>query len=216
LSALQSRTPAAGIRNGARKLVGAYVASIQGRSVFSVEQANLALTAIFDASTGNDPIEFVFIPESRSDAVDFRRQPLRLQLSQLKRFHAPRTVSGEWDSASVSTTVAPLEDAYTDADLFATISQIRGDEPDGTCSLHLYHGEATLDEQAFGSVTGHELKQFPTSRDLCLASEWKQLDVHQQPVPLVVLPHLVPRCCVPIGITTLSRLGQSLHVLRWI
>jgi hypothetical protein len=45
------------------------------RSVFTVEQANLALTAAFDASAAGDPIEFVFAPESRSDAVDFRRPP---------------------------------------------------------------------------------------------------------------------------------------------
>jgi hypothetical protein len=43
------RTPAAGIGNGRRRLVGAYVVSIQGRSVFTVEQANLALTPAFDA-----------------------------------------------------------------------------------------------------------------------------------------------------------------------
>jgi hypothetical protein len=63
--------------------------------------------------------------------IDFRRPPLHLELSQLKRIHALRTVSGEGDSASVSTsTVAALEDAYTDADLFETIRQIRGRELD--------------------------------------------------------------------------------------
>jgi hypothetical protein len=64
LSELQPRTPAAGIRNGRRQLVGAYVVSIQGRSVFTVEQANLTLTAAFDATAAGDPIEFVFAPES--------------------------------------------------------------------------------------------------------------------------------------------------------
>ena len=120
LSELQPRTPAAGIRNGGRQLIGAYIVSIHGRSVFTVEQANLALTAAFDATAAGDPIEFAFAPESRSDAVDFRRPPLHLQLSQLKRIHAFRTVSGDGDSASVSATVAALEDAYTDADLFET------------------------------------------------------------------------------------------------
>jgi hypothetical protein len=76
LSELQPRTPAAGIRNGRRQLVGAYVVSIQGRSVFTIEQANLALAAAFDASAAGDPIEFVFAPESGSDAVDFRLSPL--------------------------------------------------------------------------------------------------------------------------------------------
>jgi hypothetical protein len=78
LSELQPRTPATGIRNGRRQLIGAYVVSIQGRSVFTIEQANLALTAAFDAIAAGNPIEFVFAPESRSDAVDFRRLPLHL------------------------------------------------------------------------------------------------------------------------------------------
>jgi hypothetical protein len=115
----------------ATALVGAHVVSIQGRSVFTAEQANLAPTATLDASKGSDPIDFVFAPKYRSDAVDFRRPPLHLQLSQLKRIHALRTVSGERGSASVSTsTVAALEDAYTDTDLFETIRQIRGGELD--------------------------------------------------------------------------------------
>jgi hypothetical protein len=52
-------------------------------------------------------------------------------------------------SASVSTTVAALEDAYTDADLFENICQIRSDELDGTGTPKLVHqvrGEATPDE----------------------------------------------------------------------
>jgi hypothetical protein len=111
--------------------------SIQGRPVFTVEQADLTPTATFDASKGNDPIDSVFAHESRSDTVDFRRLllPLHLQLSQLRRIHALRTISGEGDSASVSTsTVAILEDAYTDANVFETIRQIRGDELDGAGS----------------------------------------------------------------------------------
>jgi hypothetical protein len=91
--------------------------SIQGRSVLTVEQANLALTAAFDATAAGDPIEFGFTPESRSDAVDFRSPSLHLQLSQLERIHALRTVSGNGDSASLSSTVVALEDVYTDADL---------------------------------------------------------------------------------------------------
>jgi hypothetical protein len=158
LNAIQPRTPV----------------SIQGRSV---EQASLAPTATLDASKGSDPIDFVFAPEYRSDAVDFRCPPLHLQLSQLTRIHALRTVSGEGDSASVSTsTVAAHAVAYTDADLFETIRQIRGDEVDSAASLHLFHGEATFDEQALGSFTRHKLKQLPTSWDLWLASEWTQLD----------------------------------------
>jgi hypothetical protein len=116
LSELQPRTPAAIIRNSRRQLVGAHVVSIQGRSVLTVEQAHLALTSAFNASAAGDPIKLVFAPESRSDAVDFCRQPLHLQLSQLKWIQALRTVSGEGDSASVSATVAAFEDAYTHAD----------------------------------------------------------------------------------------------------
>jgi hypothetical protein len=95
LSELQPRTPTAGMRTGRRQLLGAYVVSVQGRSVFAVDQANLALTAAFDAGAAGDPIELVFAPESRSDAVYFRRTPLRLQLSQLKRIHALRNIGGE-------------------------------------------------------------------------------------------------------------------------
>jgi hypothetical protein len=103
LSKLQPRTSAAGIRNGRRQLVSTY---IQGRSAFAVKQVNLALTAAFNATAACGPTEFVFAPESLSDAVNFRRPPLHLQLCQLKRIHALRTVSGECDSASVSATVA--------------------------------------------------------------------------------------------------------------
>jgi hypothetical protein len=62
------------------------------RSVLTVEHANLAPTATLDASNRSDPIDFVFAPESRCDAVDFRHPPLHLLLSQLKRIHALRTV----------------------------------------------------------------------------------------------------------------------------
>jgi hypothetical protein len=162
LNELQPGTPAAGIRNGRRQLVDAYVVSIQGHSVFTVEQANLALTTTFDARAAGDPIGFVFAPESRSDAVDLRRPPLHLQLSQLKRIHALRTVSGKGDSAFVSATVAALEDVCTDADLFETICQIRGDELDDAGTHELVHhicGKATPDDLALGSFTRRKLKQ---------------------------------------------------------
>jgi hypothetical protein len=59
-------------------------------------------------------LDFVSAPESRSDTVDLRRPPLHLQLCQLKRIHALRTVSGKGDSASVSVTVAALGEATFD------------------------------------------------------------------------------------------------------
>jgi hypothetical protein len=178
LSELQPRTPAAGIRNGRRQLVGAYIISVQGTPVFTVTQANLALSAAFDAAAPGDPIELVFAPESRADAVDSRRPPLHLQLSQLKWIHALRTVSGEGDTPSVSATVAALEDAYTDDDLFETIRHIRGDELDGHLVHHI-RGESTADEKALTSFTRRKLKQLPTW-NLWRDSEWKQLDAHQK------------------------------------
>jgi hypothetical protein len=141
------RTSAIDIRNGRRQLVGDYVVPIQGRSVFD------------------------FAPESCSDAVDFRRPPLHLQLSQLKQIHALRTVSVERDSESV-----PLP--YTDADLFETICKIRADEPDDAGTHELIHhirGTAAPDEQALSSFIRRKLKPLPIW-DLWLASEWKQLD----------------------------------------
>jgi hypothetical protein len=78
----------------------------------------------------------------------------------------------------VSTTVAAL--AYTDADLFETVCQIRGDELDDAGTFELVHhirGKATPDELALGSFTRRKLKQLPIL-DLWLASEWKQLDAH--------------------------------------
>lgn len=71
---------AAPIRYGRRQLVGAYVISIQGRPVFTIEQATLALSSTFDAAAPCDPIKFVFAAESRADAVDLRRPQLHLQL----------------------------------------------------------------------------------------------------------------------------------------
>jgi hypothetical protein len=104
LSELLPRTPAAGIQQR-RQFIGAYVISIQDHPVFTVEQANLAISTAFDAAAPGDTIEFVFAVDSRADAVDLRRPPLHLQLSQLKRIHALRTVSGEGDSASASATI---------------------------------------------------------------------------------------------------------------
>ncbi len=62
-----------------------------------------------------------YAPRSKIPPIEWH-----LQQSPLKRIPALRTVSGEWDSASVSATVATLEDACTDADQFETICQIRG------------------------------------------------------------------------------------------
>jgi hypothetical protein len=78
----------------------------------------------------------------------------------------PRSLylSGEGDSASVSTAVAAIEGAYTDAHLFETIHPIRGDELDGAGTQELVHhirGEATPDEQDLGSFTRRKLKQLP-------------------------------------------------------
>jgi hypothetical protein len=57
--------------------------------------------------------------------------------SQIKRIHALRTVS--WDFASVSATVAALENAYTDADLFEKNRQMHEDEMDGIGAHELVH-----------------------------------------------------------------------------
>jgi hypothetical protein len=209
LSELRPRTPAAGIRNGRRQLAGAYVVSIQGRPVSTVEQANLALTAAFDATAAGDHIEFVLAPESQSDAVDFRHPPLHLRLSQLKRIHALRTVSGEGDSAYVSATVAALEDAYADADLFETVFQIRVDELDDAGTYELVHhirGKATANALSLGSFTRRKLKQLlfgiyglPRNGNSLMLTRSKKSLV------CLVLPRLVPPCCVPIGITSSSR-----------
>jgi hypothetical protein len=48
-------------------------------------------------------------------------------------------VSFREDSASVFDAVAALEEAYTDAHLFETICQIRGDEVDGAGTNELVH-----------------------------------------------------------------------------
>jgi hypothetical protein len=88
-----------------------------------------------------------------------------------------RTVSGKMDSVSFLTTVAALEDAYADADLFERIRQIRGRRTGccGLCfSICFVVKLATLDEQALFSFTLHKLQQFPTSWDLGLASEWNK------------------------------------------
>ncbi len=78
----------------------------------------------------------------------------------------------------MSDAVAALEGAYTDASLFETICQIRGDELDGAGTNELVHhilGEAKPDEHDLGSFTRRKLKQLPIS-DLWLSSKWKQLD----------------------------------------
>jgi hypothetical protein len=70
--------------------------------------------------------------------------PFKTQLPCLatllaERIHALRTVSGEGDSALVSANVAALEDAYTDADLLETVSQVRGDELDDAGTFERVH-----------------------------------------------------------------------------
>jgi hypothetical protein len=117
-SPLRKRTLAAGVRTGRHQPVGTNVVC-RGRSAFTVVQASLALTAAFDASAVGDLIELVFARESRPDAINFRPPSLHIQLSPLNRFTLFVPSRGG-DYASVST-VAALEDAYTDADLFETI-----------------------------------------------------------------------------------------------
>jgi hypothetical protein len=81
----------------------------------------------------------------------------------------------------VSTSVAALEDADTDADLYETICTIRGGKLDSAGTHKLVHhirGEATPDEQAIGSFMRCKLKQL-YALDLWLASEWMQLDAYQ-------------------------------------
>jgi hypothetical protein len=66
------------------------------------------------------------------------------------------------DSASVSASIAALEDAYTDADLFETVCQSRGDKVDdgGTYELvHHIRGRVRPDELALGSFTRRKLRQ---------------------------------------------------------
>jgi hypothetical protein len=68
------------------------------------------------------------------------------------------------DFESVSAIVAALEDAYTDADLFETVCQIRGDKLDDAGTYELVHhicGKAIPDELALNSFTCHKLKQLP-------------------------------------------------------
>jgi hypothetical protein len=74
----------------------------------------------------------------------------------------------------VSTTVTALEDAYTDADLFETISQIRANELDDAGTHELVHhirGKATPEKEALGSFARRKLKP-PPIWDVWLASEW--------------------------------------------
>jgi hypothetical protein len=133
--------------------------------------------------------------------------------SKLKRMHTLRTVSGEGNSASVSVSIAAIEDAYTESDLFETICQIRGDDVDDAGTHELVHhirSTATLDEQALGSFTPRKLKQLPIW-DLWLPSEWKQLVTHQKQkvfrVPCPAPPGATVLC--PIRITSLSRVGLA-------
>jgi hypothetical protein len=74
----------------------------------------------------------------------------------------------------VSATVAALEDAYTDADLFETVCQIRGNGLDDAGTYELVHhirGKAAAGELALNSSTRCKLKQLPIW-NLWLASEW--------------------------------------------
>jgi hypothetical protein len=61
---------------------------------------------------------------------------------------------------TVSPTIAALENACTDADLFEAVCQIRGDEGDDAGTFELVHHirKATPDELALGCFARRELK----------------------------------------------------------
>jgi hypothetical protein len=138
----------------------------------------------------------------RNLALPFQQHALRskappiewhLQLSLLKRIHALHTVSGEGDSF-LSAVVTALEDAYTDADLFETICQIRGDKQDGAGThelVHHMHGEATPDEQVLGCFTRRKQLQPLPIWVLHLASTACR---SRTSLAYLVMPHLTPRC----------------------
>jgi hypothetical protein len=109
----------------------------------------------------------------------------------------------------VSATVAALEHAYTDADLFETVCKIRGDELDDAGPYELVHhirGKATPDELALGFFTRRKLKQL-LSGIYGLPGKGNRLTLirSKKSLACLVLPRLVPRCCTPIGTTSLSR-----------
>jgi hypothetical protein len=113
----------------------------------------------------------------------------------------------------VSATVAALDDAYTDADLFETVCQILADELDdaGTYELVRQHirGKSAHDELALASFTCRKLKQLRI-RDLWLATEWK---LHLTSLPLVPSP--VASCSSFLfGICGLPRHGNSLKLTK--
>jgi hypothetical protein len=56
------RNPASGIRNGRHHIVGTCVVSIQSRYALTVKQANLALTAAFDAIAAAAPSNLLSLP----------------------------------------------------------------------------------------------------------------------------------------------------------
>jgi hypothetical protein len=148
--------------------------SIKGRSVFTIEQAKLTLTAAFDARVQPvTPSNSFSIPPA-SSTVPTQADP--------RSSHR----SGEGDSASVSAAVAVLKEASVH--LFETVCQIRGDELDDTGNYEVVHhirGKATLDELTLGSVTRREVKQL-LIWDLWLASERKQLDARQKQEVFVI------------------------------
>jgi hypothetical protein len=94
--------------------IGAYVVSIQSRSLFfSVPCFHRCFRR---SSAAGDQIRFFLTAESRSDSVDFRRPSLHLQLSQqLKRIHALRTVSGRGGFYVWAERIRRTEDSSSDA-----------------------------------------------------------------------------------------------------
>ena len=107
--------------------------------------------------------------------------------------------------------VAAIEDAYTDTDFFETICQIRGDNVDDAGTHELVHHVrdiAAPDEQALGSFTPPKLKQFPFG----ISGSYRNgnsstLTRSRKSLVYLALSQLEPRYCVPIGITSLSRVA---------
>lgn len=110
-----------------KRLVGAYLVSIGGVSVFSSTDALKELHKAFDNRHDDDELRIEFALEPLTEAVSHRRPPLHLQLSQLQRIHAVRVASGEDVTSAIDNALSDLKATVTDDELGLVMRSLRGD-----------------------------------------------------------------------------------------
>jgi hypothetical protein len=137
-----------------------------------------------------------FYYESRADAVDFHRPPLHLQLCQLKWIHALRNV---FQGRGVCVCHRRCARGY-----IHRRRCVRNDSSDFVETKWKLH---TTSRPLVPSLVASSCSSLLGISGSPRNGNSSTLTASRPSLAYLVLSHLAPRCCVPIGITSLSRVG---------